>query len=70
MGKRGGCCCCCFHLRELCGLWRVKKEFFGEFIVFRHLSMDFTIFFSKLSLSFKHNGEIKKIAGGGGALPI
>ena len=38
----------------------VTKEFFGELIVFRHLNMDFTIFFnviltdlSKLSLSFK-----------------
>ena len=37
-----------------------QKEFFGELIVFRHLNMDFTIFFnvilsdlSKLSLSFK-----------------
>ena len=52
MGKRGGCCCC-FYLRELCGLLRDKKEFFGEFIVFGHLSMDFTILLSKLSLSFK-----------------
>ena len=37
-----------------------QKEFFGELIVFRHLNMDFTIFFnviltdwSKLSVSFK-----------------
>ena len=37
-----------------------QKEFFGELIVFRHLNMDFTIFFNvvlgdlrKLSLSFK-----------------
>ena len=46
-----------------------QKEFFGELIVFRHLNMDFTIFFnviltdlSKLSLSFKtkHNCEVKK----------
>ena len=37
-----------------------QKEFFGKLIVFRHLNMDFTIFFnviltdlSKLSVSFK-----------------
>ena len=37
-----------------------QKEFFGELIVFRHLNIDFTIFFNvilselnKLSLSFK-----------------
>ena len=37
-----------------------QKEFFGELIVFRHLNMDFTIFFnvmltdlSKFSVSFK-----------------
>ena len=37
-----------------------QKEFFGELIVFRHLNVNFTIFFnvissdlSKLSLSFK-----------------
>ena len=37
-----------------------RKEFFGEFIVFRYLNMHFTIFFNvilgdfnKLSLSFK-----------------
>ena len=37
-----------------------QKEFFGELIVFRHLNMNFTIFFNvilsdlnKLSLSFK-----------------
>ena len=47
-----------------------QKQFFGELIVFRHLNMDFTIFFrvilsdvSKLPLSFKkkHNCEVKKI---------
>ena len=38
----------------------LQKEFFGELIVFRHLNVNFTIFFniilsdlSKLSLSFK-----------------
>ena len=37
-----------------------QRELFGELLVFRHLNMDFTIFFnvilsdlSKLSLSFK-----------------
>ena len=43
-----------------------QREFFGELRVFRHLNMDFTIFFNvifsdfnKLSLSFKtkHNCE-------------
>ena len=42
-----------------------QKEFFGELIVFRHLNMDFTIFFnvilsdlSKLSLSFKTKTQL------------
>ena len=45
-----------------------QKEFFGELIVFRHLNMDFVIFFnvilsdlSILSVSRqKHNCEVKK----------
>ena len=48
-----------------------QKEFFGEFIVFRHINMDCTIFFNvilsdliTLSLSFKtnknHNCDVKK----------
>ena len=44
------------------------KEFFSEVIVFRHLNMDFTIFFdvilsdlSKLSLSFKTKPSLSGI---------
>ena len=48
-----------------------QKEFFGEFIVFRHLNMDFTTVFNvilsdlnKRSFSFKtkkHNREVKNM---------
>ena len=68
LAKRGERDIC--HLRELCGLYMacanhslqscfLQNEFFGELIVFRHLSLEFAIIFnvilsdlSKLSLSF------------------
>ena len=64
VAKRGECCCCCPQIISLQSYF-FQKEFFVEVIVFRHLNMDFTIFFnvilsdlSKLSLSFKTKTQL------------
>ena len=45
VANRGECCCCCPQIISLQSYF-FQKEFFVEVIVFRHLNMDFTIFFS------------------------
>ena len=57
VANRGECCRCCPQIISLQSYF-FEKEFFVEVIVFRHLNMDFTIFFSvilsDLSKHFSH----------------